>query len=184
MYHIPFASHQTHIAVAYPSVSYSHPDYYQARGAVGVLSEGLSSRLFNEIREKRGLCYSVFASCHSTRERGSVLCYASTSADRAQETLDVLIGQLRALSHGVNDDELRRVKVQIRSGLIMQQESCRSRAGSIAGDWFYLRRIQTLEEVSQQINQLTIQSINDYLAANAPYEFDVVSLGPRPLELN
>jgi predicted Zn-dependent peptidase len=183
LHHIPFDSNQTHIAVAFPSASYSHADYYHARGAVGVLSDGLSSRLFTEVREKRGLCYSVFATCHSTKTKGSVICYAGTSTDRAQETLDVILDQLIGLSEGISDAELRRLKVQVRSALIMQQESCRSRAAAIAGDWFHLGRVQTLDEVTEKINRLTVQSINEYLEKNAPRQFDIVSLGKQPLEL-
>jgi predicted Zn-dependent peptidase len=60
--HIPCDSSQIHLGIAYPSVPYRHADYYHARGAVGVLSDGMSSRLFTEVRENRGLCYSIYAS--------------------------------------------------------------------------------------------------------------------------
>lgn len=182
-YHIPFKSNQTHIAVAFPCVPYAHDDYFKARAAVGVLSDGMSSRLFSEVREKRGLCYTVSASCNSNRELGAVLCYCGTSADRAQESLDVLIEQLVNLKNGVEQAELDRLKIQIRSGLIMQQESCRTRAGSIAGDWFFLGRVRTLEETNELISDLTVADINEYVAANPPSNFDIVTLGPEPLEL-
>ncbi len=184
MQHIPFESQQTHIAIAYPSVPYSHEDYFTARGSVGVLSDGMSSRLFTEVREKRGLCYSVFASSHSNKNSGCVICYAGTTADRAQETLDVLIEQLTELKLGIREDELKRLKVQIRSGLVMQQESCRSRAGAIAGDWFHLGRVRLLDELNERINSLTVKSINQYLESNPPGNFDIVTLGPKPLELS
>lgn len=180
--HISHESEQTHIAVAYPGVAYSHDDYYLNRGAVGVLSGGMSSRLFTEVREKRGLCYTVSASCHTLKDQGAVLCYSGTSSDRAQETLDVVIQELKKLAGGIKEDELRRLKVQIRSGMVMQQESCRGRAASIAGDWFHLDRVRTLDEVTQKINGLTVESVNEYLAANPPHGFDVVTLGPQPLE--
>ena len=182
-FHIPFASNQTHIAIAYPSVPYSHEDYFKARAAVGVLNDGMSSRLFTEVREKRGLCYTVSASCNSNLEQGAVLCYCGTSADRAQESLDVLIEQLVNLKHGVEQAELDRLKTQIRSGLVMQQESCRTRAGSIAADWFFLGRARTLEETNELIRDLTLAEINEFVAANPPSDFDVVTLGPDPLEL-
>ncbi len=121
--HIPYDSKQTHIGIAYASVPYRHPDYFQAWGAVGVLSGGMSARLFTEVREKRGLCYSVHASCHTLRDLGAVFCYAGTSAQRAQETLDVTLGELRRLAAGVEDHELDRLKARIKSALIMQQES-------------------------------------------------------------
>ena len=182
--HISHESEQTHIAIAYPGVAYAHDDYYLNRGAVGVLSGGMSSRLFTEVREKRGLCYTVFASCNTLLDRGTVLCYSGTTNERAQETLDVIIEELKKLADGILEDELRRLKVQIRSGMVMQQESSRSRAGSIAGDWMHLGRVRTLDEVKEKINGLTVESINEYLAANPPSDFDIVTLGPQPLEFH
>ena len=114
-WHIPHESNQTHITISYESVPYAHPDYYQARAAVGVLSDGMSSRLFTEVREKRGLCYAVYAVCHTLRDRGSVFCYAGTTTERAQETLDVMIHELRELSQGVRPDELQRLKARLRA---------------------------------------------------------------------
>lgn len=183
-HHLPFESQQTQIAIAYHCVPYAHPDYFQARGSVGVLSDGMSSRLFHEVREKRGLCYSVYATCHSLKDRACVICYSGTTADRAQETLDVLIEQLTNLKDGIQADELRRLKVQIRSGLVMQQESCRARAAAQAGDWLHLGRLRTLDELNQRINELTVESINRYLANNPPNHFSLVTLGPEPLTLS
>ncbi len=181
--HIEFDSQQTHICLAYPSVSYREPDYFRARGAVGVMSDGMSSRLFNEVREKRGLCYSVFATLHSLRDRACIMCYAGTGADRAQETLNVIVDQFRRLREGITHDELARLKVQIRSGLIMQQESSRSRAASMAGDWFHLGRVRSLNEINQLINNLSIEDVNEYLREHPPVTCDVVTLGPRALEI-
>ena len=112
--HMIHESTQTHIGVAYPSVPYGADNYYQAWAAVNVLSGGMSSRLFTEVREKRGLCYSVYASLSSTRDHGQVLCYAGTTAERAQETLDVLLGELKRLGDGIEEDELARCKAKVR----------------------------------------------------------------------
>jgi predicted Zn-dependent peptidase len=180
---IPFESSQTQIGVGYRSVPYSHPDYFQARGAVGILSDGMSSRLFTEVREKRGLCYSVYASCHSLRDRGSVLCYAGTSTDRAQETLDVLLAELTRLARGVEASELQRLKARIKSALIMQQESSSARCFAMAGDWYHLGRVLTLEELGRILDGLTCDSINAFLTANPPADFCVVTLGERALEV-
>ena len=182
VHHIEHQSEQTHIALGYPGVPYNHPDYYLNRGAIGVLSGGMSSRLFTEVREKRGLCYTVFASGSSLKDKGAVICYSGTSNDRAQETLDVIHSELKRLAEGIEEDELRRLKVQVRTGLIMQQESCRGRAGSIAGDWLHLGRVKLIDEINEQVNGLTVESINEYLAANPPANFDVVTLGPTPLK--
>jgi len=182
-HHIAVESAQTHIAVAFASVPYNDPEYFQARGAVGVLSDGMSSRLFTEIREKQGLCYTVSASCHSILDRGSVIAYSATSTDRAQQTLDSLLFELNRLRDGVAQDELDRLKAQIKSSLIMQQESSYSRSSSIAGDMYFLGRVRTIDEISAIIDGLSCDSINAYLAAHPPGEFTIVTLGARQLEV-
>lgn len=182
--YLPHDSQQTHIGVSFPTVPYRHPDYYQARGAVGVLSDGMSSRLFSEIREKRGLCYTVYASLHSLLDQACVVSYAGTSADRAQETLDVLLQELLKLRDGIDKDELDRLKVQVRSSLVMQQESSRSRAGAIAGDWYHLKTTRTLGEIQQKIDELSVDSINAFLEEHSPRLFDVVTLGPEALKVS
>jgi predicted Zn-dependent peptidase len=181
--HVGHPSSQTHIGIAYDSVPYGHPDYFQARGAVGVLSDGVSSRLFTEVREKRGLCYAVFASCHSLRDRGAVLCYAGTSTERAQETLDVVAGELARLSEGIDAEELDRLKARIKSALIMQQESSSARSSSIAADWYFLGRVQSIDEIGRIVDGLTCDSINRYLHENPPGDFTIVTLGAEPLEV-
>ena len=106
--HVDHSSSQTHLALAYDCAAYESPEYYEARALVGVLSDGMSSRLFSEVREKRGLVYSVFATCFSLAGQGSVLCYAGTTTNRAEETLQVLIETIHSLKDGVSEDELFR----------------------------------------------------------------------------
>ncbi|HEV3415761.1 MAG TPA: pitrilysin family protein [Pirellulales bacterium] len=179
--HVAHEGNQTHVGIAYDSVPYRHPDYFQASGAVGVLSGGMSSRLFTEVREKRGLCYTVYASYHTLRDRASVLCYAGTTAERAQETLDVTLGELKRLAAGIEPNELSRLKARVKSSLVMQQESSSSRSSSIARDWYHLGRVRTLDEIGQLVDALTCDSINGYLAAHPPRDFTIVTLGQRPL---
>jgi predicted Zn-dependent peptidase len=181
--HINTDSSQTHIGIAIDAPSYSHPDYFQIRGAVGVLSDGMSSRLFTEVREKRGLVYTVYALCHSLRDRGAILAYAGTTAERAQETLDVMLAELNKLFEGITADEIDRLKGRIKRALIIQQESSPSRAGSIALDWYYLSRVRTMSELSQIIDDLTADTINAYLAAHRPSHFTVATVGREKLQL-
>ncbi len=182
--HIDHDTNQTQIAIAYRSVPYNDPDYFQAWGSVGVLSDGFSSRLFTEVREKRGLCYSISASPRSLKHCGSVFCYAGTSADRAQETLDVTLQELVRLADGIEPIELDRLKARMKSSLIMAQESSAARSGAIARDWYYLERTRTLEEVGEIVDALSPDSINAFLAAHPPRDFTVVTLGPQPLKMN
>jgi predicted Zn-dependent peptidase len=181
--HIACDSSQTHIGVAYPAVPCNHPDFFNARGAVGVLSDGMSSRLFTEVRENRGLCYTIFASYHSLRDRASVLCYAGTNPDRAQETLDVTLQELLRLGAGIRSDELERVKARVKSALILQQESSSARSASLAADWYYLGRTRSLDEIGRIIDGLTCERINRYLADQPPSDFVIVTLGDKPLEV-
>lgn len=181
--HVSYASQQTQIGIAYPSVPYRDDDYFEAWGAVGVLSGGMSARLPTEVRERRGLCYSIHATCHSLRRRGGVFCHAGTTADRAQETLDVTLAELRRLARGVEQHELDRLKARIKSALIMQQESSAARSSTIARDWYHLGRVRTLDEVGRRIDRLSRDSINAYLAEHPPRDFTVVTLGPEPLEM-
>ena len=180
--HISHPSSQTHIGIAFDAIPYSHPDYFQLRGAIGVLSDGMSSRLFTEVRENRGLCYAVQASCFSLKDRGSVMAYAGTTTERAQETLDVTLEQLVLLGKGIEPEELERVQARIKSALIMQQESSSARSSSMTSDWYYLQRVYSLEELNQILDDLTCQSINAYLADNPPDNFRIVTLGEQPLE--
>ncbi|TWU22839.1 M16 family metallopeptidase [Bythopirellula polymerisocia] len=181
--HLEYDSNQCHIGIAYPSVPYRDPDYLRAWAAVGVLSGGMSSRLFTEVRERRGLCYTVSASLQTQLDRARVLCYAGTSEERAQETLDVTHAELLRLRDGVLPEELSRLKARIKSGLIMQQESTSSRSGSIAREWYHLGRVRTLVELGQLVDELTGPMINEYLESHPPRDFTFATLGPRPLEL-
>ncbi len=180
--HIHMDSGQTQIGIAFPSLPYRHPDYFLAWGAVGVLSGGMSSRLFTEVREKRGLCYSVHASLNTQRDRAAVLCHAGTTAERAQETLNVTCGELVRLGEGVATEELQRLKARIKSSLIMQQESTSSRSAAIAREWYHLGKARSLDEIGSLIDNLNADSINAYLAENPPADFTIVTLGPQPLE--
>jgi predicted Zn-dependent peptidase len=179
--HINHESTQTHIGVAYPAVAYGSESYYQAWAAVNVLSGGMSSRLFTEVREKRALCYSVYASLNSIKNQGQVLCYAGTTVERAQETLDVLLHELVRLGDGIEEAELARCKARAKSSLIMAQESTSGRAGSLARNWFYLDRIVTLDEVRAKIEALTTQAVLDYVKSHPAKEFTILTIGPSPL---
>jgi predicted Zn-dependent peptidase len=181
--HLPKDTQQTQIALAYPSVPIGHADYYAARAAAAVLSGGMSSRLFTEVREKRGLCYSVYAFHETFKDRGTMLAYAGTRTDRAQQTLNVMVGELRRLKDGISDDEIDRVKAGLKSSLIMQEESTSARAGAIATDWYYLGRVRSFDEIQAAIDGLTPQAILDSLERFPVKDMVLVTLGPDPLTM-
>ncbi len=181
--HVDHATNQTHLALAYDCASYESSEYYEARALVGVLSDGMSSRLFSEVREKRGLVYSVFATCFSMAGQGSVMCYAGTTTNRAEETLQVLLETIHSLDDGITEDELARLKNRIKSSLVFEQESSAARSGQIASDWFYLGRVPDRDEVCARVDGLTCESLLKHFRENLPKNFSLVTVGSQSLEL-
>jgi predicted Zn-dependent peptidase len=139
--------------------------------------------LFSEIREKRGLCYSVSAGYSSLPQIGTVLCYAGTSNERAQETLDAFLHELRRLSQGATADELSRAKIGLKAGTVMSGESSSARAGAIARDWFMRGRIRTLDEILAAIDAVTLEQLNEYLAGRPVENVTTVLIGPKKLDV-
>ncbi len=180
--HILRETQQIQIALAYPTATVASPDYYRARAAAAILGGYSSARLFTEVREKRGLCYSVYASYESHRDRAAILCYAGTSADRAQQTLDVTLAEIDRLRRlGVAPDELETMRAGLKSSLIMQQESSMSRSGSLASDWYYLGRVRSLDEVSAALDALTPESVDAFAAEQPMTDMTILTLGPNAL---
>ncbi len=180
--HILRDTQQIQIALAYPSATVASADYYRARAATAILGGYSSARLFTEVREKRGLCYSVYASYESQLDRAAVLCYAGTSVERAQETLDVTCAEIDRLAReGVELEELETMRAGLKSSLIMQQESSMSRSGSLASDWFYLGRVRSLDEISASLDALTAESVSAYAAGQDLKAMTILTLGPNAL---
>jgi predicted Zn-dependent peptidase len=179
----PQQSEQTHIGIAYPSIEETDPEYYAVRLAVEVLSGGMSGRLFTEVREKRGLCYSVWAGYSSLKGQGSILGYAGTSNERAQATLDCFVEELHRMEKGVTEAELARAKTGLKASTIMQGESTGARSGAIAHDFFIRGRIRTLDEIKNAIDGVTVDRVNAYLKQHKAGPFTIVIVGPKELKL-
>ncbi len=144
----------------------------------------MSSRLFTEIREKEGLCYAVWATYSSLRDRASIICYAGSRNERAQRTLDLLLRELRRLPEGVEVEEIERVRAGLKSSLIMAQESTSSRASSLASDWYHLGRVRSFDEIQSAIDALTPENVVGHVRRCPPQDFTIVTLGPKPLTVD
>ena len=179
--HIENDGAQTHIALMTDTVKPTDDDYYNARVAVSVLSGGMSARLFTEVREKRGLCYAIGAKYHGLKYAAGIMCYAGTTPDKAQETLDVVIGEFNRLCEGVSEEEIARAKVGLKSSLILQSESSSSRAGAIAGDYYMLGRVRSLDEIKRKIEETSVESILEFLHKNIFKDFTIVTISPTRL---
>jgi predicted Zn-dependent peptidase len=183
--HLLRETQQIQIALARPAATVESPEYYAARAAVAILGGYSSARLFTEVREKRGLCYSVYASYEGHRERAAMLCYAGTSADRAQQTLDVILAELERLGReGVALEELETMRAGLKSSLIMAQESSMSRSGALASDWYFLGRVRSIEEIAAALDALIPETVSHYAAELArPDGLTILTLGPAALKL-
>ncbi len=173
---------QVHIGIMTRTVTPQNLDYYNARVAVAILSGGMSSRLFTEVREKRGLCYAIGASYHSLKEMAGIACYAGTTPDKAQETYDVIITEFKRLADSLSESELQRAKIGLQSSLIMQSESTIARAGAAAKDYYMLGEVRSLEEIKQNIEKTSVQSIIDFLKNNTLEKFCSATIGPKKIK--
>ena len=182
--HIDDESAQVHIGLMTDSVTLTDEDYYNARVAVSVLSGGMSARLFTEVREKRGLCYAIGARYHALKDAAGIMCYAGTTPDKAQETLDVITSEFSRLADGISDEELARAKVGLKSALILQSESSSSRAGAVGGDYYVLGRVRSLDEIKDAVEATTVESVVGFLRNKRFEDFTVVTIGPRKVTTN
>jgi predicted Zn-dependent peptidase len=166
---------QVQIGLAYPDVGPEDPGFYAARLALEVLSGGMSSRLFTEVREKRGLVYAVSAFPAGVKGQGLLMAYAGTTRDRAKETLAVMLQEMERLAEGVTEEELARAKVGLRTALVMGDESIRTRASSMARDLYMLGRVRPLAEIEARVEGTTLEEVNAFLRAH-PYRDPWVGL--------
>ena len=182
--HIHNDGAQVHIGLMTETITPAHEKYYDARVAVQVLSGGMSARLFTEVREKRGLCYAIGARYHSLKSAAGIMCYAGTTPDKAQETVDVILQEFNHLADGITKEELDRAKVGLKSSLILHSESSSSRAGAIGGDYYMLGRVRTLDEIKDAIEETTVESVTAFLNENKFEDFTAVTIGPKQVTIN
>lgn len=111
------------------------------------------------------------------------MCYAGTTPEKAQQTLDVIIGEFNRLGEGISEEEIDRAKVGLKSSLILQSESSSSRAGAIGSDYYILGRVRSLDEIKSKIEQTTIDSVVGFLRSSKFEEFTVVTVGPKKVSI-
>ena len=181
--HYPSNGAQVHIGLMTKVPPINEGCYYELMAAVSVLSGSMSSRLFTEVREKRGLCYAVGARYRSMKDYAGISCYAGTTPDKAQETLDVIVEQFNQLKNGLSEDEMQRARVGLKTSLIMQCESTASRAAGIAGDYYLLGRVRSAEEIRDKIAGLKAADVEKTLQEHPFEKYTVVTIGPKEINL-
>jgi predicted Zn-dependent peptidase len=155
---------QAHILYAFPGLSNADPDYYLAQVYATALGGGMSSRLFQEAREKRGLCYSIYAFSSGFQDSGFVGVYVGTGESEAGEISAVVAGEMAAIAGDITEAEVARARAQIKAGLLMGLESPAARAELIAGQMFALGRVQSTAEIVAQIDAIDAAAVKRYAA--------------------
>ena len=162
---------QAHFALAFESPNYKNPDIYTAQVFATAFGGGMSSRLFQEIREKRGLCYSIFASVGAYCDTGTLTMYAGTSGDKVSELANITMDELKRAADDMSEAEVARARAQMKAGLLMGLESPSSRAERLARMVAIWDRIPSLDEVVAQIDGVTTETVRNFaglMSAGAP----------------
>ncbi len=156
---------QVHFALAMPSPGYTAPDVYVSQIFATAFGGGMSSRLFQEIREKRGLCYSIFAQAGAYAETGLTTIYAGTSAEQIGDLATLSVEELKRAADGMSASEIDRARAQLKAGLVMGLESPSSRAERLArlvGIW---NRVPNLGETVARIDAVTANDVRKFAAS-------------------
>jgi predicted Zn-dependent peptidase len=169
---------QVHLVIGFPGVSFYDPDYYAHTLYSMVLGGGMSSRLFQEVREKRGLVYSIYAFSATYRDGGLLGIYAGTGQDELDQLVPVICDQLADLAHSVTDAELDRARAQLRAGTLMARESTSSRAESLAQQMLVHGRPIPVAELLQKLEAVRLEDIRRLARATPLAKPTVVTLGP------
>ncbi len=149
---------QAHIALGMHGLPYRDPNLYSLQVFTNVLGGGMSSRLFQEVREQRGLCYAIYAFHAPYSDIGMFGLYAGTDAADVAELMRVVVGEINAAAETINEAEVARAKAQMKAGLLMALESSSARAEQLARQLFNWGRPVPLDELVEKIEAVTVES--------------------------
>jgi len=158
---------QVHLTLALEGPGYDSRDLYTAQVHATLLGGGMSSRLFQEAREKRGLCYSVFASAGAYADTGMLTLYAGTGAGDVADLSRLLVDEVRRVALDVSDAEVDRARAQMKAGLLMGLESPSARAERMARTLAIWGRVPPLSETVDKIEAVDRAALTDFAAGLA-----------------
>ncbi|HEY0212662.1 MAG TPA: pitrilysin family protein [Paenirhodobacter sp.] len=153
---------QVHFALAFEGPSYTDADLYAAQVYSTAMGGGMSSRLFQKIREEHGLCYSIFAQAGAYDDTGMVTIYAGTSEDEVARLGLLTVDELKRAAEDMSDAEVARARAQMKAGMLMGLESASSRAERLARNLAIWGRVPDLAEVSARIDAVSTAEVRGY----------------------
>ena len=169
---------QVHFALAFESPNYRAPDVYAAQIYATALGGGMSSRLFQKIREERGLCYSIFAQSGAYEDTGQITIYAGTSEDEISDLMQLTVDELKRAADDMSDAEVARARAQLKAGLLMGLESPSARAERLARLLAIWGRVPDVDEAVQRIDAVGTSDVRKYAAEMAGSRAALALYGP------
>lgn len=154
---------QVHFLLGFEGVDYNHDSFYIQSLASIVLGGGMSSRLFQEVREKRGLAYSVYSYAYSLQDTGLFSIALGTGADTVNQSIDVIAEECQKVANEISEEELERAKAQVRADILMSQESTQARASRLASHMVKYGHVKTLEEVLHAIMAVRKEEVYEFM---------------------
>jgi len=154
---------QVNLVLGFDGVAFDDPDYYAAQVMSMLLGGGMSSRLFQEVREKRGLVYSIYSFMQSYLDGGTFAIHAGTGPDQVAELIPVVADQLNQLSHQVSTEEVNRAKAQLKAGMLMARENTTSRMEALGRQMMIFGRPIPIEETIELLNDVDGIAVTRYV---------------------
>src|SRR6185295_12769517 len=155
---------QAHLSFAFPGVATTDADVVTAQVFATALGGGASSRLFQEAREKRGLCYSIYAFSQSHRDSGMIGIYAGTSEEKAGDVAPIIAGEIETMAQSASEEEVARARAQLKATLLMALESPASRCERIAAHLFNFGRVLSIPEMMARLAAVDTAAIRRFAA--------------------
>lgn len=169
---------QVHVVMGFEGLPFGHEDYYAMSVLSTILGGGMSSRLFQEVREKRGLVYSIYSYASSARDVGVFGIYAGTGPDEVGELLPVVCEQLRTVGTTLTPQEINRAKAQLKSSLLMGMESTSNRCERLANQFLVYKRAIEVSEIVAKIDAVDMDALSRMSAAVFHKIPTLTALGP------
>ena len=170
---------QAHVLVGLEGMAFDDPDFYAASVMSTVLGGGMSSRLFQEIREKRGMAYSIYAYLQCYTDGGLFGVYAGTDKSQVEELVPLIFAQIKEISGGLLDTEIARARAQIKASILMSLESTSSRSEQLARQMVVFKKPLSIEDTIAKVEAVdedAIKRVAERLLASPP---TLTTLGPE-----
>lgn len=157
-------SEQVHILVGYPSINFRDPHRFEAIVVNTLLGGGMTSRLYQEVREERGLVYSIFSQLTTFADVGLELVYAGTEAKHAPTVIEIILRELKNLKkNGIKKSDLDLFKTQVKGSILLGADDIENRMNSLAVNEMMFGRYRSVDEVVRDVEKVTLDSVHEYI---------------------